>query len=462
MVIATWPDTFETIEPNRDPVVFTFSERISERPTQGRLNEAVVVSPETGVYEVKSKRSALEVSVVGGWKPGLVYRVRVLNTIKDLFNNAMEGPFEVVFSTGGAYEAHVLAGVVTDRITGEKVAGARVEAREAPEEDEEAEPERPEVPVYVAKTDTAGIYILRYIPSGRYDVSFYLDNNRNLEPDFREAQGTTTAHFGLLPPRQDTIIREIALLQPDTTPAKLVRVEAVDSTLLEVTFDDFLLTGSPLSSVRLTLVRDTGAAPEAERIPEAREAPGVETFLWEYELDSLRAFEDSVRVADSLRVVADSLRGVADSLQVVLSSLRAAGDTADLPRVQEDLEGIEARLAPPEPESPEAESPEAEEEGPPPEPILPQPTFYAILRGPLEPNQPYRVLMENVRNINGLVGGGGEANVTWRPPEPPADDPMRALQDSLLAPPDTAAAPPDTGRVVRKSPAPGPILPRLP
>jgi hypothetical protein len=441
MVISTRPDTFQTIEPTRDPVVFTFSERISERPTQGRIGEAVVVSPETGVYEVKHKRSALEVSVVGGWKPGLVYRIRVLNTIKDLFNNTMEGPFELVFSTGGTYEAHVLAGVVTDRITGEKVAGARVEAREAPE-GEEVGGDGPEVPVYVARTDTAGIFILRYIPSGRYDVSIYLDNNRNREPDYTEAQGTAAAHFGLLPPRPDTIIREVALLRLDTIPAKLARVEAVDSALLELNFDDFLLTGSSLDPVRLTLSRDTG------------NAPGVERLLWPYELDSLRAFEDSIRVADSLRIVTDSLRGVADSLEVVLATLQAAGDTVELPEVQGALERLEARLAPP----PEPELPEEEARAP--EPIRPQPSFFAILREALEPNQPYRVLVENVRNINGLGGGGGEADVTWEPPEPPPGDTAAALPDSLLVPPDTSMVPPDTSRLMRRLPKPG--LVRLP
>ena len=442
MVVSTWPDTFQTIEPSRDPVVITFSERISERPTTGRLIEAVVVSPETGAFEVKHKRSALEISIAGGWKPGLVYRVRVQNTVKDLFNNNLEGPFELVFSTGGEYQAHVLAGVVTDRITGENVAQARVEAREVMEETEEAEA-RPDVPVYVARSDTAGIYILRYVQAGRYDVTVYQDNNRNREPDFTEIQGTTSAHFGLLPPRQDTLIREVALLRPDTIPAKLARVEAQDSTLLQLFFDDFLNTGSSLSPVRLTLSRDTG------------DAPGVERFLWQFELDSIRAFEDSVRVSDSLRVLTDSLTVAADSLEAVLATLQAAGDTVDLPGVEEALERLHARLEPPEPEV------AREEEAPPPEPILPLPSFYAVLREALEPNQPYSVLVENVRNINGLPGGGGEANVTWEPPEPPAADTAAVLPDSLAVPPDTVVAPPDTGRVVRRPPKPGPLWPPL-
>lgn len=433
MVVSTWPDTFETIEATRDPVKIGFSERISERPTSGRLADAVLVSPETGATRVKHGRSGLEVSLEGGFQSGLVYRVRVLNTVKDLFNNAMEVPFEVVFSTGGAYEEHVLAGVVTDRITGEKVDQARVEAREV-REVEAAAGADDLAPVYVARTDTAGIFVLRYLPSGRYEITIYQDNNRSREPDFRERQGSTTAHFGLLPPRADTLIREVALLQPDTTPAELMRVEAEDSALLRLSFDDFLLTPSSLSPVRVSLSREGGEAPE------------VQNLLWPHELDSLRAFEDSVRVADSLRLVADSLRLVADSLQGVVETLQAAGDTLELPGVEEALEGILARIEPPEEEAPEEE----EEEAPPP-PILPQQHFFSILEGPLEPNESYTVTVANVRNVNGLTGGGGEASVTWEPPEPPPQDTIGAPPDSSVVLPDTLRVPPDTSRVTGPS-----------
>jgi hypothetical protein len=442
MVVSTWPDTFASIEPTRDPIVITFSERISERPTVGRLDDVVVVSPETGEARVKHTRSGLEISLSGGLRPGLVYRVRVLNTVKDLFNNRMEGPFELVFSTGGTYEQNVLAGVVTDRITGERVDQARVEAREIPESVEEEAAGELDIPVYVAKTDTAGIFILRYLPSGQYEMTIYQDNNRNREPDFRERQGTTTAHLGLLAPRRDTILREVSLLQPDTIPARLVRVEAEDSTLIRLTFDDFLPTPASLSPIRITLSREEG------------DSPGIERLLWPHQLDSLRAYEDSVRVADSLVIVADSLRGVADSLRTVVADLEAAGDTLELPEVQAALERLQARLEPP-----EREEPEEEEAPPPPPPILPEPEFFAFLRAPLVPNQTYQVTVTNVRNINGLMGGGGEETVLWEPPERPPADTAVAVPDSLSARPDTTSVPPDTTRPLPKSPKPRHILP---
>jgi hypothetical protein len=261
-------------------------------------------------------------------------------------------------------------------------------------------------------------------------MTIYQDNNRNREADFRERQGTATAQVGLMASKQDTVITQVALLQPDTIPARLVRVEAEDSTLIRFTFDDFLPTPASLSPIRITLSREEG------------DSPGIETLLWPHQLDSLRAFEDSVRVADSLAIVSDSLRGVADSLQTVVAGLEAVGDTVELPEVRDALERLQARLEPP-----EREEPEEEEAPPPPPPILPEPEFVAFLRAPLVPNQEYQVTVTNVRNINGLMGGGGEGSVLWEPPERPPADTAGAVPDTTAIPPDTTAVPPDTTAV---------------
>lgn len=414
MVVKTWPDPFQVIEATRDPVKITFSERISERPTQGRLQDAVLVSPFTGETVVKHTRSGLEISVLGGFKAGLVYRVRVQKTIKDLFNNAMEGPFELVFSTGGEFANNVLGGVVTDRITGEPVENARVEARPIRPGTQGAEVAE-DAPAYVAVTDTAGIYLLRYIPPEAFQLQAYMDNNRNREPDFREAQGITQIQLGLSGEKLDTLITSMAILQPDTIPAKLIRVEAEDSLLLKLSFDDFLMPEEPLDPIEVRLLRDEGQEDPGEMAP----GPQVNRLLWQRQVDSMVAVQDSVRAADSLQVVLDSLRVVADSLQGALPSLQAQGDSVALAEAQTQLERLEERLAPPEPETPEAQE---EEEEAPPEPILPESVFFALLQAPLEPGQLYRVVVANVLNVNGLSGGGGSSGVTWNPPDPPPGD----------------------------------------
>ena len=194
--------------------------------------------------------------------------------------------------------------------------------------------------------------------------------------------------------------------------ATLIRVEAEDSTLLKLSFDDFLLPEARLELVEVALTVDHG-----EEEGPLKSGPAVERLLWQRQLDSLFVVRDSIRALDSLRVVGDSLQGVADSLQATLATLQAAGDTVDAPSVETELDAIRARLEPPE----EDEEQEEEEDVPPP-PILPELFFYALLSGPLESGQLYHITVEGVRNVNGLPDGGGEAGISWTRPDPPPAD----------------------------------------
>ncbi|MBT8396102.1 MAG: Ig-like domain-containing protein, partial [Gemmatimonadetes bacterium] len=423
MIASTWPDTFATIEPTRDPVKIVFSERISERPTEGRMNNAVLVSPFTGEQRVKHTRSGLEIDVIGGFQPNLVYRIRVLPTLKDLFNNTLEGPFELVFSTGPAFETNVVAGIVKERITGEASEGVRVEARARGQTDP---------PVYIAVSDSVGVFALRYLPAGAYDLSLYQDVNRNTEPDYRELQGRADSLvLGLGPAQADTILlREVSLLTPDTTPSRLIRVESVDSLLVRFEFDDYMDAEASLDSVQVMIA------------PEGGEALPVARLMWPRQVDSLQAVADSVAREEQRIAMMDSLQVVADSLSGVLAGVQAAGDTVAADSLGAMLEQIMNRLAPP--EEPEEPPPGAPAPGAPtePPPVLPQQEFFVRMEGGLPPDELLQAVIGRVVNINGLGGGGGEASFTWEPPDPPAEE----VQDTAALQPDTATVtPPDTG-----------------
>lgn len=435
MVASTWPDTFQVIEPTRDPVKIIFSERISERPTEGSLNAAVIVSPVTAEHRVKHTRSGLEVEVIGGFKPDLVYRVRVLPTIKDLFSNEMQGPFELVFSTGAPFETNVVAGIVKDRVSGEAIQGVLVQAREEG---------APEPPVYVAASDSSGVFALRYLPAGAYRLSLFQDVNRNSEPDFSELQGSAeTPAVGTLAEAADTVIlREIGLLRPDTLPARVVLVEAMDSLLVRVGFDDYMDAEGSLEEV--------GAVILAEDSTEVR----IDRLLWPRQVDSLRAVADSIAAEERRLARVDSLQVLADSLGQILATMRAAGDTVGVDTLGPVLEQIQTRLEPPEPPEEEPEGPREPVEPP---PILPQREFFIRLVDSLAPNRPYHLTVTGIVNINGLPGGGGEASFDWEPPEREADT-AGVAADTASTPPDTGAVTsPDTWRLPpeRSRPPPG-------
>ncbi len=214
-VVSVTPDTFAVVEPGLREIRIRFNERISERPTAGSLEEAVQVSPRTGEIRVEHGRSGLEVELVDGARPGTVYRVTVLPVIQDMFGNTMPEAFEFFFSTGASFTPNVVAGTVSDRITGDPLPGARVDALEVDTD--------PDGAPHTALADSAGIFALRYLPDGRYRIQAYDDVNRNARPDEFEASASYTAEVA----SADTLVLSLAVLEPDTTPPTVAAAEAV-------------------------------------------------------------------------------------------------------------------------------------------------------------------------------------------------------------------------------------------
>ena len=414
IVILSEPDTFSTVEPFRSPVTLRFSERISERPSAGTLDQSVVVSPASGEVRVSHGREGLTVRALGGFEAGHIYRVTVLPVIQDMFGNALQEPFELFFSTGPEFTPNVVAGSVIDRLTGEPLRDARVDAAVAESG-----------VVHTAVTDSAGIFALRYLPAGDYVVSAYLDRNRNAQPDFTEPQGTRPALLnGGGEAADTTIVLDVALLARDTTSARLARVTVEDSISLNVSLDDYLDPELPLDDVRVMVTSDSVDAPRSLAVLHQHEAEAYRSAL----ADSL-AREQAVR--DS---VAQAQADSAARAEAAAGDTTAAADPGDTPETAETETD-----PPPDPAAQDAaETGETEEE-----PLTAQQTFIVILDGALVPEVPYEVEVSNITNINGVGGGGGTVGFTRPAPPPPPEDTARAEADSV--PTDTIpAAPGDT------------------
>jgi len=444
VVVATEPEPFAILtEPFRGPVKFRFDERVSERVASGTVNDAVLVSPRTGNVRVKSGRQSLSVEMDGGFKPGLVYRVTLLPVVRDLFNNQITDPFELVFSTGGEFNASAVAGLVWDRTTGEGVRDMDVLAIEVAENGDSV--------IHVAKTDTGGVYVFRYLPPARYDMVAFEDRNRNGEVDRMEVQGNRALR--LVGP--DTALTPIGVLQPDTTPARLVRATPLDSVTLLLDFDDYLDPQISAAQIGISLTREEGESPTVDM---AFHAPQY--------LEWRGAIQDSLARVDSLAAAAQIAErrararaaASADSAVIAGDSLATTADTARVGRPP-------ARVLPPElpPGPPGSAAPSTRrsgglrgETGPQLNPDgqpLPSRRVVVRLAGFLEFNAAYQLSVNVVTNLNGLPLGGGEAAVVLEPPKDTTTVPDSAAAgdslppDTAVVPPDTSLTPPDTGAV---------------
>lgn len=395
-VVATEPDTFSVVPGFHRPVVIRFNERISERAAGGGLEDAVVVSPRTGAVRVQHGRASLEVELAGGFRDGLVYRVTLLPRIQDMFGNALAEPFELVFSTGAQVSPAALAGYVAERVTGRAAADVTVDAAASAGGT-----------VYTARSDTAGIFALRFLPPGDYRVAAYQDRNRNGELDAFEARDTALARIG----PTDTVLVALALLEADSTPAVLARLEISDSVTLRLLFDDYIAPDDSLRDVTVRLAAlDGGSAPQVREILHAHR------------------FEAMRRARAATRARADT-------------SAPAALDTTPRPAAESERPQP-GRAAPRREEAGPAVQQAADTAGggkaaaP-----LPAREIVALLDSALRVGATYQVEISGLRNLNGVPGGGGRAAVEV--PRPARADSVAAPRDSARVAPD-ARKPPDT------------------
>jgi hypothetical protein len=251
-VLETDPAPAAVVTNPEARVRFRFDERISERPSRGTLDEAVLVSPATGAVRVDHGSDWLSVQVEGGFAPGAVYRITLLPVITDLFGNTMRDPFDLVFSTGGTMVQNAMAGQALDRITGRPMPDLTVQLLPAAPQ--------PDTVRYVSRTDDAGLFFFRYVPPSVYSLVAFQDRNRNRALDPREPFGQRQVLL-----TTDTLFANLTVLEPDTSAATVVRAEAIDSTTLRVVFSDYLDPES-VRQIGVTLT-----APQGRPVPRVTE-----------------------------------------------------------------------------------------------------------------------------------------------------------------------------------------------
>ena len=384
VVVRTVPEGLASVPDFEGPVRFEFDERISEQAGGGTLDAAVTVSPWTGRVRVSHGRRSLEVEMGGGFRRGVVYRVTLQPVIRDMFGNALLDPFELVFDTGAEPEETAVAGEIWDRVTGQGVADATVQAVGA------------DSLVHVATSGEGGIYALRYVPSGRYTLTAFQDQDADGTPDAMETRGTTGFELAA----GDTVFVDVPVMPADTTAPVLLAAEILDSMTVAVRFDDYLDPARDLDTAQLD-VRSSGGAPVA--VARRYHAADWSRYVAQAR-DSLARADSMTRADSALAAPAAPPQGQpVDSLALPDSPVPPAG-VADTVAVPDSL-SAPARRGPPQLPGggiPGLETARARGR------ILPGRRIVVVLEAPLAPEETYVVETSGVVNLNGLTSDPAE------------------------------------------------------
>jgi len=344
-----------------------------------------------------------------GWRPDVIYRVRLEPGVSDLLRNRTTLPIEWSFSTGPEIPPTRIEGTIFDRVTVSGVRDARLLFLP------------PDSTPYTVVSDTGGVFSMRGLPPGSYTILGFVDQNQNRRLD--DAFEPWDSAEVVLADANARLALDLWMIPPDSTPPSLIGATARDSLTVVLELDDPIDPGAPLDAVVVSLSAEDGEP-----------GPAVDSVV--------------VGVPES---VPDSLAAAAGE--------EAEGAEVPIPddSLPGEAEAAEEEAAAPEPEAePEPEGQELEQEVlrrtdlPP----APSTSVTAHLASPLRVGT-WRVRASGLANLRALVGGGDTTFVYEPPPlveEAPAPgdtlapvpgDTLAPVPGDTLAPtpPDSLAAP---------------------
>jgi hypothetical protein len=392
VLLRVSPDT-NAVSVRPEDFELRYDEVINERPARGggELSSLFVVSPRRGRIEVRWRRSRIEIRPRNGWLPNTTYTITQLPGLTDLRGNVDSLEHRFVFSTGAEPAPSLIRGQVFDWVAARHAPRAYVEAIRLPDS-----------LTYSDYADSLGRFVIRHVTPGQYHVVAVVDANSNRTLDRREVFDSATVTL------TDSVTREMLAFVHDSIGPGIAQVEPRDSTALRVTFDRPLQPGIPVTASQF----------------------------------SLQAADSSVVPITSVVLGREFERQEADSQRA-----RAAGDSIERARIADSVRQANPQAAPPTPAPtppPRRPSTAPRDTTPPPRPSAPIPETYAVVRigSRLTPAASYRLRVDSLRSLMGIVRSSERVFTTPRAAEP---------ADSTRPAPDSAnpAAPPPVRRPPR-------------
>ena len=329
-------------------------------------------------WKFNPRVSGFSVGPREGWRPGVVYRIRIPAGVSDLIRNRTAQAIEWSFSTGPEITDTRGNGIVYDRVTVAGVRDARVLFLPADS-----------VP-YSVVSDTGGVYGMRALPPGEYAVFAFQDQNRNRRLD-ADREPWDSARVSL-PEPDSRFALDLWMVPPDSTPPVLLTAVPFDTVTLVLEFDEPLDPEASLDSAVVTVRTQDGTRSigvTGIEVGEASAGPGVAPAETESDTDEVGDAEvvgDTLAVADTAAV--QDTEAVQDTA--------AAQDSVAIPGppVEQDTSTTDPRGRP---SAGRLQSAELRD--------LPYPTLVVRLEQALREDT-FRVSASGIPYLRGLAGGG--------------------------------------------------------
>jgi len=238
---ASAPESGQTNVDRRARITVSFNEWIS---TAGASGAVSVYPPLAGGFDVKAAKNRLTVIPRAPLDDNTTYHVVIGTALRDLRNNAITAPINVVFSTGAELDSGALDGSIVSLsplLPIPRVAlywDGSVDGAEDGEGDGEGQgwddAKYFALPRYAARTDSSGAFKFSNLKEGRYRVAAFGDQFRTGrmrvgDPAFTSLEQVITVTkapqtIRLYPTNTDTATTDPRAregLPPDTIPPKL-------------------------------------------------------------------------------------------------------------------------------------------------------------------------------------------------------------------------------------------------
>ncbi|MDQ8173370.1 MAG: Ig-like domain-containing protein [Gemmatimonadota bacterium] len=377
----------DAVGPAPKSLVLQFNEVISETPKGAKdLADLVFISPKSGTPKVDWNRSRLDIRPAKGWKPNTVYSVVIKRGLQDLRTNGIDSTIQLVFSTGGAIPTTRVTGVAFDWKEGKGLPSALVEAV------------APDSTTYQVVADSAGRFVLRYLPPGPYVLRAYGDRNTNRSLDPLEVWDSLSVTL------TQSATAEFYGFVHDTVGLRINEVAPQDSgRVLKVTFD------KPYAPGRTFVPGDVIIKRADSSVVGVRQ---VQTVLDRLRADSLlaRMRTDSLARIAALRDSTPALRARTDSLARVKQADSVAA-VARAVQTEREARRVAAQRS--------GRAPAPIDTTPPPKMRRPlvYSEIYVRLDSVLPPQTQFRLSVANIRSLSGTVKSPSRTFSTPRPPK---------------------------------------------